>query len=122
MLISKILNMLKKFFINNGFEIDLNQDCVYHLVFKYNGITIELHYRLFDDGVNKNWIKFFKNPFDYCLRKDKYMYVLDDTIHFIYCLCHFAHHLRKDAGLRYCLDFYYMLKKQKLILLNYIIL
>ncbi len=107
----KDFEKVKEVFVSNGFEIDKHQDCVYHLVFKYKGLMIELHHRLFDDGSSNSWVKAFKNPFELSESISNNSYKLRPTEHFIYCMCHFAHHLRTGAGLRYVLDFYYMLEK-----------
>jgi len=76
-----------------------------------NDILIELHFNIFDEEVSKKWQKYFIKPFDISNKVEKSLYQLNDNAHFIYCLAHFAKHLLKGAGIRYILDFYYMLKK-----------
>ncbi len=79
-----------------------------------NGLSIEVHYCLFDESIDKSWNKYFNNPFDSAIKLNDNLYKLDDTYHLIYCIAHFAKHLRLGAGIRYILDFYYMLKKTKI--------
>ena len=76
-----------------------------------NDILIELHYTLFDEEIDKEWNKYFSNVFDNSYKDNGCLYKLDDTYHLIYCIAHFAKHLRLGAGIRYILDFYYMLSK-----------
>lgn len=96
----------------NGYLVDTTVlDCSHHTSFKKNNIEIELHFNMFDSDVKKSWIKLFKEPFMLCDVSNEYLYEYKDTYHFIYSILHFAHHLRHGAGIRYMLDFYYMLKK-----------
>lgn len=102
----------KQLLIKNGFILD-NQmlDNMHHQALYKNNIEVELHFSLFDNDVNKKWYELFKNPFEFCVKLNDNLYKMDDTYHFIYCILHFAHHLRHGAGLRYMLDFYYMFNK-----------
>lgn len=104
------LDNAKKLLLAKGFELDFG-DNLHHINFKKNNISVELHFTLFDEEVSKHWNQYFNNPFEYSLPVSENEYKLDDTNHFIYCLCHFAKHLRQGAGMRYILDFYYMLEK-----------
>lgn len=76
-----------------------------------NNLLIELHYSLFDEEIDKTWNKYFSDPFYNSKQVTNSLYALDDTYHLIYCVAHFAKHLRLGAGIRYILDFYYMLSK-----------
>ena len=98
--------------LSNGFTKDTStSDCMHHIGLMKNGIEVELHYTMFDPDNNKSWIELFKDPFSLCIVKDAYLYEFKPIYHFLYCMMHFAHHLRSGAGIRYMLDFYYMLKK-----------
>ncbi len=90
---------------NNFTRIDA--ESLHHLEFIKNNLMVELHFQLFDDFSSN---AFFKNPFDLVLQKEKCLYELTNENFFIHCLHHFSIHLRMGAGLRYILDFYYMLK------------
>lgn len=87
--------------------------CNHHIVMLYDGLEVEVHFSLFDPQ-RKKYIKYFKNPFLFAICKNEYMYEFKIDYHFIYCLVHFANHLECGSGLRYLLDFYYMLKKEAL--------
>ena len=105
------LTKAKDLLLANGYTLDEGEDCMHHLGMSKNGLNVELHFNMFDDDVSKDWLKLFKNPFELTVKKSDYRYQFIDTYHFIYCMMHFAHHLRTGAGIRYLLDFYYMLKK-----------
>lgn len=105
----------------NGYVLDdMVLDCSHHTSFKKKGVEIELHFNMFDSDVKKSWSKLFDNPFLLCDSNDNTLYKFSDTYHFIYSILHFSHHLRHGAGIRYMLDFYYMIKKTSIdfILLN----
>lgn len=104
--------------INNGYEIE-EKECMHHVGFKHNGLEIELHFSLFDGYEATKASLLFKDPFIYSTIENKYLYKMDDTMHLIYCICHFLKHLKFGGGLRYILDFYYILSKQNI---NYDIL
>jgi len=97
----------------NGYVLD-NEDCMHHLGLEKNGLNVELHFNMFDDDVSKDWLRIFKDPFSLSEKYDGYRYKFKDEYHFLYCMMHFAHHLRTGAGIRYMLDFYYMMKKYNL--------
>ena len=99
----------KDLLLNNGFEY--HEAGPHDIHFVKNGILIELHYALFDEEIDKEWNKYFSNIFNNANKVDSYLYKLDDTYHLIYCIAHFAKHLRLGAGIRYILDFYYILSK-----------
>ena len=102
----------KKVLEENNYKIDdENRECMHHICFKKYDVEIELHFNMFEADVNKCWRQLFKNPFDLCDNMDDSLYYFTTTYHFVYCLMHFAHHLYYGAGIRYILDFYYMLKK-----------
>lgn len=94
----------------NGF-IKINAESLHHIEYFKNDLMVELHFKLFDDY---NSIDYFKEPFRLTERVDGYLYALTNESFFIHCLQHFSIHLRTGAGLRYILDFYYMLKKFEL--------
>ncbi len=92
-----------------GFTLDENI-CMHHLEMRKDNILVELHYSLFDP-TDFEYNKFFKEPFKMAHLINDYYYELNYEEHFIFCMCHFARHLRTGAGIRYILDFYYMNKK-----------
>lgn len=101
-----------KLLLSNGYKDDLDsKDCMHHIGMKKNEVEIELHFTMFDPDNLNEWINLFKNPFKLADIKKEYLYEFKPTYHFLYCMMHFAHHLRSGAGIRYILDFYYMLKK-----------
>lgn len=94
---------------------------MHHLGFKKNNIEIEVHFNMFDSSCNSKCRSIFKNPFKCAANIDKNLFQFDDTYHFLYCVMHFGHHLLHGAGMRYLLDFYYMLLKTNIdmnLLLN----
>lgn len=102
------LEKAKKLLLNDGFEI--LDTCMHHVEMKKNSFLVELHFYLFDlSDIEYN--DFFKKPFEMSYLINDYCYELNHEEHFLFCLCHFARHLRIGAGIRYVLDFYYMLKK-----------
>ncbi|MDE7263398.1 MAG: nucleotidyltransferase family protein [Anaeroplasmataceae bacterium] len=96
----------KSIFIKNGFEI-LHIDSQHHIEFIKNNLMVELHFALFDIVRSSDY---FKEPFSLCEKVEQNLYAFTEINHFIYCLHHFQNHLRLGAGIRYLLDFYYMLK------------
>lgn len=104
------LDKAKKLLLDNGYICDLG-DNTHHIGFRNNEIEVELHFNMLDLDCDKKWIKLFSNPFELSEVKEKSLYEYKPTYHFIYCLMHFANHLRYGAGLRYLLDFYYMFEK-----------
>lgn len=96
----------KNLFIENGFQI-LHIDSQHHIEFLKHNLMVELHFALFD--VFRS-IDYFKEPFSLAKKVDQSLYSFTEINHFLYCLHHFKIHLRLGAGLRYLLDFYYMLK------------
>ena len=97
--------------IKNGFiEGDT---CNHHTIMYYNELEVEIHFTLFEPTHHK-LLKYFKNPFDFAINKDNYMYEFKPDYHFIYSLAHFKNHLVNGSGFRYLLDFYYMLTKTQL--------
>lgn len=100
----------KEILLGIGFQ-EHPQDCMHHIALYKNGIEVELHFSLFDDYGKNKVAQMFKNPFDYAIGVCEYEYMLNPSYHFIYCVCHFATHLRYGCGVRYILDFYYMLLK-----------
>lgn len=96
--------------LNNDF-VKLEAESLHHIEFVKNNLMVELHFQLFDDFSSND---FFKNPFDLVLHKENHLYELTNENFFIHSLHHFSIHLRMGAGLRYILDFYYMLKYLKL--------
>ncbi|MGM9969672.1 MAG: nucleotidyltransferase family protein [Anaeroplasma sp.] len=90
----------------------INGDCMHHVSFEKNGLEIEIHFSMFDE--ESRFLKHFKMPFTLALKKESYLYKFSDTEHFLYCLCHFYNHLVSGCGIRFVLDFYYMLQKYDL--------
>ena len=109
------ISKAKKLLLDNGFEIDNQlEDNTHHIGVKKNNIEVELHFNMFDPDCDKSWIKLFNNPFELCNNVDLSLHEFTPTYHLIYCIMHFAHHLRHGAGIRYLMDFYYMFKKTKI--------
>ncbi len=105
----------KETLINNGYEMDnSSEDCMHHIAYKKDGIEVELHFNMLDSNVDKNWLKIFNNPFEVANNVDKSSYEFKPTYHMLFCIMHFADHLRHGAGIRYMMDFYYMFKKTKI--------
>lgn len=104
-------SIAKDIMINLGYKEEVGQDCSHHVGLFKNGYEVELHFLLFDEGSLNLFTNYFKEPFRLSKNINNFEYKLDDTYHLIYCICHFAHHLRFGAGIRYIIDFYYMLKK-----------
>lgn len=102
--IPQVMKLLK----NNGYILD-ESDCMHHLGYNKNNLSIEVHFSLFDDYADNPYLKVFNDPFSFAVVCDKYLYELKKEYHFVYCICHFANHLKLGAGMRYILDFYYML-------------
>ncbi len=102
------LNKAKELLQNKGFEAE-DEACMHHLEMKRNNSLIELHFSLLDP--TDDYFHFFKKPFESAKKINGSYYELNYEEHFLYVLCHFAKHLRTGAGIRYVLDFYYMLKK-----------
>lgn len=103
----KKLNEAKKILLDHGYKI-LSIESRHHIEFLKNNYMVELHFLLFDEFHN---ITYFNHPFELATPVTEYLYTLTYENFFIHCLCHFASHLQMGAGLRYLLDFYYMLKK-----------
>lgn len=97
----------KTILLQEGYTL-LSIDSQHHIEFMKNHLIVELHYMLFDDF---RAISYFKDPFSLSNQQEQYLYAFTNENHFLYCLHHFAIHLRLGAGVRYLLDFYYMLKK-----------
>ena len=104
------LSKARSLLVSNGYEFK-SADTMHNEDYYKKGILIELHFNIFDEEVSKKWQKYFDKPFDISHNVSNSLYALNDNEHFIYCLAHFAKHLLKGAGIRYILDFYYMLKK-----------
>ncbi len=105
--ITKVTSLLE----DNGYKKDPS-DCMHHIGFYKNNLEIEIHFSMFDS--ESNFLKYFKNPFSLAINKDKFMYEFNPNDHFIYCLCHFYNHLINGCGIRFVLDFYYMIKNYEL--------
>ena len=104
--------LARKVLMDNGFEhLDKEEDNLHHVTYEKNGISVELHYRMFDADAKKSWNNLFSNPLENAINVMDSLYEFTPTYHFIYCLMHFALHLRIGAGIRYILDFYYLFKK-----------
>lgn len=108
--LDKAVNILKQ----NGYILDESEDCMHHIGLNKNGLNVEVHFNMFDTDEDKEWLTIFNEPFKICELEDSYRYKFIDTYHFLYCLMHFAKHLRYGAGIRYILDFYYMFLKYKI--------
>ncbi len=104
------LEKAKHLLIENGYLYEAGEN-THHINLKKNDIEVELHFNMMDDSHSKELMNYFSKPFKISNNISNNLYQLNDTEHFIYCLAHFAHHLRQGAGIRYMLDFYYMLKK-----------
>ena len=103
---SNDLDKARTLLVSAGYEFK-PADTMHNEDYYKNGILVELHFNIFDEEVSKKWQKYF----DVSHNVFNNLYTLNDNEHFIYCLAHFAKHLLKGAGIRYILDFYYMLRK-----------
>ncbi len=101
------LNEAKEIMLQSGYKI-LGYEAQHHIEFERDGHIVEVHYSLFD---HYRTLEYFKKPFSLAVKKEEYLYEFTNENHFVFCLHHFANHLVRGAGLRYILDFYYMLKK-----------
>ena len=106
------LDKAKSLLLNNGFESDGSViDCTHHIGLKKNDIEVEVHFNMLDPDNDKSWLKLFNKPFELAINSKESLYEFKPTYHLIYCIMHFAHHLRHGAGIRYLLDFYYIFCK-----------
>lgn len=80
----------------------------HHAEYLKNNLMIELHRELFSDEPLMN--AYFDKFFEHIILEKNYLYSLEKNYHFIYCVCHLNKHLINGEGLRYLLDFYYMMK------------
>ncbi|MCM1131747.1 MAG: nucleotidyltransferase family protein [Roseburia sp.] len=104
------INEAKELLLKKGYSF-VDVECQHHIELVKNNFIVELHYALFD--VYRT-LDYFKAPFKIAYQVDKNLYALTDEDHFLFCIHHFANHLKKGAGLRYLLDFYYFLKKENI--------
>jgi len=87
--------LARKVLMESGFEhTDKEEDNLHHVTYEKNGISVELHYRMFDADAKKSWNNLFANPLDNAFNVMDSLYEFTPTYHFIYCLMHFALHLR----------------------------
>lgn len=100
-------NEAKDILLKNGYQM-LSIESQHHIEFIKNNLMVELHFNLFDAY---NSISYFQAPFDLAEPVENSLYKFTNENFFVYCLYHFASHLKLGAGLRYLLDFYYMLKQ-----------
>lgn len=100
-------NEARQILVHHGYQM-LPKESQHHLEFMKNNLIVELHFLLFDEFRS---IPYFKSPFELATPIKDFLYAFTHENFFVYCLYHFAVHLRLGAGLRYLLDFYYMLKK-----------
>ncbi len=105
---------IKEILLKNNYILAKEKMTSRHLTFIKNNIEIELHYKLFDKSDDKIIYEFFNDPFKNSLNIENYTYKIEDTYHLIYQICHFKHHLINGAGIRYIIDFYYMIKNSKI--------
>jgi len=104
------LDKARNLLINNNFKFE-DIDNMHHISFWKNNLEVELHFAMVDDSWDKKIQKYLENPFAISIKKEFNLYELNPANHFIYCMCHYGHHLRYGAGVRYILDFYYMFLK-----------
>ena len=90
------IEQVKEILLKEGLELD-DKVCMHHIEFKKGNMNLEVHYSLFDP-TDKEYFTFFKNPFAFSRLVDGNCYELNYEEHFLYCLCHFARHLRTGAG------------------------
>ena len=60
------LDKARTLLLNNNFIEDKEASTLHNIVFIYNEIEIELHYKLFDDSHPLNLINYFNEPFKLC--------------------------------------------------------
>lgn len=108
----KDMEIVKNLLIKDNYKAEENI-CMHHIALEKDKIMVEVHFSLFDP-TDKEYDEYFKNPFAMSTLVDKNYYELNHEEHYLFCLAHFAKHLRNGAGLRYIFDFYYMHKKWNL--------
>lgn len=84
-------------------------DCGHHTEYQYEHLLVELHQSLFEE--QDIFYKYFQDVFAHAKQQASYLYTLDPTYHYLYCLAHLNKHLATGEGIRYILDFYHMLQK-----------
>lgn len=104
------INIAKELLLGKGYSF-VDIECQHHIEVVKDNYVVELHYSLFDAYRD---LEYFKTPFKIAYQVEKSLYALTDEDHFLFCIHHFANHLKKGAGLRYLLDFYYFLKKENI--------
>ncbi|MDE6655585.1 MAG: nucleotidyltransferase family protein, partial [Anaeroplasmataceae bacterium] len=92
----KKFNDAKTILLNHGYQM-LSVESQHHIEFIKNNLMVELHFILFDDYRN---ISYFKSPFELTYQVEQSLYAFTNENFFLYCLHHFAIHLRSGAGLR----------------------
>lgn len=107
----KDLDKVTKLLTSLGFEAEAA--CSHHVGFSKDGIEIEIHYHMIRD-IFQNISQYFDKGFALAYQKDEYLYELKEEEHFLFILSHLAKHLYEGAGLRFVIDFYWMLKKWNL--------
>ena len=104
------LDRAKKLMLDNGYTEE-KADCMHHIGLHKDNLEVELHFALLDSYNGNIQAKVFEEPFKYAFCVKNSLYKLTDTMHLVFCLAHFARHLKMGGGYRYILDFYYILSK-----------
>lgn len=105
----KHIEEVKAILLKDNFKME-NNICMHHIELSKGKINVEVHFSLLDP-TEDTYYDFFKEPFKMATCINQHYYELNKEEHFLFCIVHFARHLRTGAGIRYILDFYYMLKK-----------
>lgn len=86
------------------------EEAFHHSEYLKNNMLVELHRELFDPSFT--FYNYFNDTFKDTAKIVDNLYKLNENRHFLFALCHLDKHLvNQGEGIRYLLDFYYMLKK-----------
>ena len=106
----KAINVLKE----SGFK--QGKILTHHTEFKYQGIEIELHNKLIDEG--EKYEEYLYNPFSKSINKNNNTYILNDDFNLLFLVIHYIKHLKKGEGLRELCDLYFMFSSLNIDLSN----
>ncbi len=88
------------------------EECGHHTEYLYEQLVVELHLSLFEE--QDIFYTYFENVFEHATQQNSYLYEMDHTFHYLYCLAHLNKHLATGEGIRYILDFFHMCQKWEL--------
>jgi len=102
--------------IEDAWQVEMDKgDSAKHYDFKHNGITYEMHFRLFEwhqEKKEKYWQEILHHAMNYRVRIGAtHVATLEPTVHTLYVFLHLYHHLIEvGVGLRQFCDLAMMLK------------